>query len=275
MKQFLFTIIGCVIVLGSICPHPVHAGDYFKKTEVQLHFDMDRDIGLKEANGDDIKKDILTASFVHFSEWKYGDTFAWFDIEGEDDYKAELAQFYGEIGTRFSLDKIILGPEKNKLLPVSFIKESYVKLEYNAGSPFEGFDYIDDAVLYGMSFDFDLGQPNFGFSNLTLFVKDYTAVDGRDSSDTTWQVTLAWGQPFSIGFLDMDFQGFIDVWEYNDETVFLSEPQLRLKLSSFVGKDNFLSDTEIGLEFEISNRFFNQQDSDWYVNPTIFWAMVF
>lgn len=275
MKSILVAMIGCAVALGTILSQPALAGDYFKKTEIQLHFDMDRYKGFKDSNGNKIKTDILTASFVHASEWKYGDTYGWFDLEGEDGYEMELAQFYGEIGTRLSLDKIILGPGKNKLLPVPFIKESYVKVEYNSGSPFTGFDYIDDALLYGLSVDFDFGQPNFGFSNLTLFVKDYMAVDSRDSSETTWQATLAWGQPFSIGSMNMDFQGFIDVWEYNNETVILSEPQIRFKLNSIVGKDNFLSDTVIGIEVEISNRFFSQTDNDWYVNPTIFWAMEF
>jgi hypothetical protein len=51
---------------------------------------------------------------------------------------------------------------------------------------------------------------------------------------------------------------------------FLTEPQIRLKLDSFVGKGNFLSDSAIGMEFEISNRFYNQQDTTWFINPTVF-----
>ena len=266
---------GCALALGTLVAAPADAKDYFHKTEVQLHADFARDKGFKDDNGGDIEEDILTATFLHVSEWKYGDVFGWFDIEGQDGYKLDAAQYYGEVSARYSLDKIIQGPENGTNMLGSFLKETYVKIEYNSGSPAGGFDYIDDAILYGISFDLGLGQPNFGFSNVSFMVKDYEVIDERDSSEVSWQFTYAWGQPFSIGSVNLDFQGFIDVWEYNDETVVLTEPQIRLKLNSFVGKGSFLSETSIGMEFEISNRFFSQANSDIIVNPTIFVATSF
>jgi len=268
-KSTIAMTMGCALALGVLCSTPADAKDYFQYTEAQMHFDFARDKGF------DHDTDILTATFKHYSEWKYGDNFGFFDVEGKDDYKLEAAQYYGEFASRFSLDKIILGADKGTNMLGSFLKESYIKLEYNGGSPAGGFDYIDDALLYGVSFDLDLGQPNFGFTNISFLVKDFSAIDGHENSDTNWQVTLVWGQPFSIGSLNFAFQGFFDVWEYNNEIVVLTEPQIRLQLSSFVGKDNFLSDSAIGMEFEFSNRFFNQSDSDWYVNPTVFWVTKF
>ena len=200
-----------------------------------MHMDFARDKGFYDANGEKVESDILVATFLHVSEWKYGDVFAWLDIEGKDGYKLEPAQYYGEFSARFSLDKIIQGPEEGTNMLGSFLKETYIKLEYNGGTPVDGYDFIDDALLAGVSFDLGLGQPNFGFSNVSFMVKDYTAIDEKDSSETTWQFTYAWGQPFSLGSVNFDFQGFIDVWEYNDKVVVLTEPQLRLKLDSFVG----------------------------------------
>lgn len=286
MKNSSIMMAGCALALGTLCSTPTDANAYFHSTEVQLHADFARDKGFQDENGADLETDILTTTFVHVSEWKYGDVFGFFDIEGEDDYKIDAAQYYGEFATRFSLDKIILGAEKGNNMLGSFLKETYIKVEYNGGAPVGGYDYIDDALLYGISFDLNLGQPNFGFTNVSLQVKDFTAFDEKVSvdemtgaettiSETSWQFTLAWGQPFSIGSVNFDFQGFFDIWEYNDELVVLTEPQIRLKLDSFVGKDNFLSDSAIGMEFEISSRFFSQANDDLLINPTIFWVTKF
>ncbi len=266
---------GCALALGSLCAVPADAKDYFSNTEVQVHMDFARDKGFKDANGSDIETDILTVTFLHFSEWKYGDNFGFMDIEGKDDYKVEPAQYYGEFATRISFDKIILGADNGTEMLGSFLKETYLKLEYNGGAPVDGYDFIDDALLYGISFDLGLGQPNYGFSNISFLVKDYKVIDEKDSSEVSWQVTYVWGQPFSIGSVNFDFQGFLDVWEYNDEVVILTEPQIRLKLDSFVGKGNFLSDSAIGMEFEISSKFFDQDNSDLLFNPTVFWVTKF
>ncbi len=272
MKKSSIMMAGCALAVGTLFSVPADAKDYFHKTEIQVHMDFARDKGFDGAD----KTDILTTTFLHASEWKYGDNFLWMDVEGKDDFELDLAQFYGEFGSRFSLDKMILGADKGNNLLGSFLKESYVKLEINGGSPIgDGFDYIDDAILYGVSFDLNFGQPNWGFSQVTFMVKDYTMIDERDSSEVSWQFTYAWGQPFSIGSVNMDFSGFIDIWEYNDETVVITEPQLRMKLDSFVGKGNFLSDSAIGIELEISNRFFSQENSDVILNPTVFWTTKF
>ena len=274
MNNKMLMAVGCGLTLGMLCAVPADAG-YFHKTEVEMHMDFERDKGFKDANGEAIKTDILTLTINHFSEWKYGDNFFFMDIEGKDDYKLEPAQYYGEFASRFSLDKIIMGPENGTNMLGSFLKETYIKLEIDSGAPAGGYDYIDDSLLAGISFDLDLGQPNYGFANLSFLFKSYTAIDNHDDSDNTWQVTFVWGQPFSLGSINFNFQGFLDIWEYNDEVVVLTEPQIRLQLDSFVGKGNFLSDSAIGMEFEVSNRFFDQQDTTWYINPTVFWVTKF
>ena len=75
----------------------------------------------------------------------------------------------------------------------SFLKETYVKLEIDSGTPVDGYDYIDDSLLAGVSFDLDLHQPNFGFFNVSFLYKNYTAIDSKDTSKNGWQVTLVWG----------------------------------------------------------------------------------
>ncbi len=274
MNNKMIKAAGCGLTLGLLCTAPADAG-YFNKTEIEMHMDFSRDQGFADANGEGIKSDIWTLTINHFSEWKYGDNFFFMDIEGKDDYRLEPNQYYGEFASRFSLDKIILGPEEGANMLGSFLKETYVKVEYNGGTPADGYDYIDDALLGGISFDLDLGQPNFGFSNISFLYKSYTAIDNHDDSENSWQFTYVWGQPFSIGSVNFDFQGFLDVWEYDSDVVVLTEPQIRLQLNSFVGEGNFLSDSAIGMEFEISNRFFDQSDTTWFINPTVFWVTRF
>lgn len=267
---------GCILAMGAMTTVPATAGDYFSKTEVELHADFSRDLGFKDANGENIEAHIITTTFTHFSEWKYGDNFAFIDIEGQDGYTIDPALIYGEVATRISFDKVIMGPENGTEMLGSFLKETYLKLEYNGGTPVgSDYDFIDDALLIGISFDLGLGQPNYGFSNISFLIKDYTAVDEKATSDTTWQFTLVWGQPFSIGSLNFDFQGFMDVWEYDSEVVVLTEPQIRLKLNSFVGADNFLSNSAIGMEFELSTRLYSQDNGDLLFNPTVFWVTSF
>jgi len=243
---------------------------YFKQTECQLHADINR-------NPPSNNNDIWTLTVAHFSEWKYGDTFLFMDIETEPTFKQTPAAMYFEIAPRFSMDKIF----ERDFLPTSFLGELYITFQYNGADV----EYIPTSWLAGLSIDF-LGQPNYGFSNLSLFVKDSdrkTAYQDKSpyQNDTSWQVTFAWGQPFNLGPLQMEFNGFLDYWEANSLTIkdktyriLLAEPQLRLKLSSFQGKDNFLSNSVVGTEIEISNHFF-AEEGGWRVNPTLFFAVVF
>jgi nucleoside-specific outer membrane channel protein Tsx len=243
---------------------------FFKKTECQLHADINR---VPPSNNNDI----WTLTVEHFSEWKYGDTFLFMDLETEPTFRQTPAALYFEIAPRFSLDKIL----KQELISAPFLGEVYLACQYNASD----ISYIPTSWLAGISVDF-LGQPNFGFSNLSLFVKD---CDRKGASkeevpyqnDTSWQITFVWGQPFNIGPLQMEFNGFLDYWEENSWTIkdktyriLLTEPQLRLKLSSFTGKDNFLSNSVVGTEVEISHHFFGENE-EWHVNPTLFFAVVF
>lgn len=286
MRRSSMLTAGCVLAMATMTSVSAYASgvieedredpiSYFSSTEVQIHADFNRDLGFEDDNGESLDSDILTFTFAHFSEWKYGDNFGFFDIEGKDGYTIDPALYYGEFATRISFDKIIMGPDNGTEMLGSFLKETYLKLEYNGGAPVDGYDYIDDAFLAGISFDLGLGQPNFGFSNISFLIKDYTLVDEKELSETTWQFTYVWGQPFSIGSVKFSFLGFLDIWEYDNEYVFLTEPQFRLELSSFVGKGNFLSDSAIGVEIEISSKLYDRANSDVLVNPTIFWVTKF
>ncbi|MBF0452921.1 MAG: DUF5020 family protein [Candidatus Magnetomorum sp.] len=270
--QRTFWMMALVVFLITGYTTVALSDDFFKKTEFQLHADFNRMTPFAAEDND-----IWTLTIEHFSEWKYGDTFLFMDIESLPNFKRDPDAIYFEIAPRFSLDKFL----NQKLLPSPFLGETYLAFQYNASDK----DFIPTSWLYGISFDF-LGQPNYGFANLSLMIKDCDrkgAVEKHPpyQNDTSWQITLVWGQPFNIGPLQMEFNGFLDYWQENssatkDETyrILLTEPQLRLKLSSLVGKGNFLSNSVVGTEVEISYHFFDENDG-WRVNPTLFFAVTF
>ncbi|WP_069473112.1 DUF5020 family protein [Candidatus Marithrix sp. Canyon 246] len=212
----------------------------YSKHNVQLHADFDRK---------PLESDILTGTFEHFSKWKYGDNFFFLDIEGKPDFKAEADTLYFEYAPHFSLDKIF----GSKILPGKYLGDTYATIQYNDSD--RGF--INRVWLYGMSIDF-AGQPNFGFSNIHFLIRE------EDTQDTSYQVTFAWGQPFSLGNWNFSFNGFLDYWKDDEKHVFLTEPQLRLPLSN----------VEIGTEIEISKNFFGK-NYGWEVNPTVFISFPF
>jgi len=232
------------------------AKSFFSKTELQLHADFNRHPQ---------KDHIWTLTLEHYSVWKYGDNFFFMDSEGARGLKTSVDTVYFEYSPRISMDRV----SGVKILPVSFLGDVYVAGSYNAGRSELGStnEYIHDAFLYGISFDFAF-QPNFGFSNITFYVRN------EHTQSPAYQITLAWGQPFDIGMLRFSFNGFADFWKDDQRYVFLTEPQLRLHLSSFVGKGHLLSDSVIGTEVEISKDFFGK-DENWVINPTVFFAYTF
>ncbi len=138
-------------------------------------------------------------------------------------------------------------------MPGKYLGDTYATIQYNDSD--RGF--INRVWLYGMSIDF-AGQPNFGFSNIHFLIRE------EDTQDTSYQVTFAWGQPFSLGNWNFSFNGFLDYWKDDEKHVFLTEPQLRLPLSN----------VEIGTEIEISKNFFGK-NYGWEVNPTVFISFPF
>ena len=248
MKNWIVVSFATAMLL--ILPGLVLAEDYFSQTELQVHADLNRQ---------PLDSAIWTATLEHFSEWSHGDNFFFIDVEGKEDLATDAETIYLEYAPRLSMDRIF----DKKILPFGFLGETYATVQYNDSDK----SYINQVWLYGVSVDFAF-QPNYGFSNLSLLVRE------EKTQDTAYQITLAWGQPFTIAGLDLDFRGFADFWK-NDEThVFLVEPQLRLKLASVLPESNLLSRASVGTELELSRNFFGN-NYGWEFNPTVFLAIPF
>ena len=80
MKKSSIMIAGAAFALAALCAVPADAKDYFHHTEIQMHMDFARHKGFYDANGSKIEEDILTATFLHASEWKYGDNFMFLEL---------------------------------------------------------------------------------------------------------------------------------------------------------------------------------------------------
>ena len=258
MNKLIYRIKSSVTLLSilSVCTFmtvqelEAEEKSYFSSTELQLHADFDRQ---------PLGSDIWTVTVEHFSEWKYGDNYFFLDIEGKPDFKTEADILYFEYAPRFSLDNLF----DKKLLPGKRLGELYATVQYNDSDR----DFINQVWLYGVSIDFS-GQPNYGFSNLQFLIRE------EETQATSYQITFAWGQLFSLGNWQFAFNGFADYWQNDGGHVFLAEPQLRLLLSNFVGEDHFLANTVVGTEIEISRDFFGK-NYGWEINPTIFFSFPF
>jgi nucleoside-specific outer membrane channel protein Tsx len=241
---------GCLLALAAGGAQAAGQENFFAKTELQLHAELDR-----EPVGDDI----LTATVEHYSEWTYGDNFFFLDIEGQPGSRTSADTLYFEYAPRLSLDRMV----GHKIAPHELLGETYLTLQYNDSDR----NFINRVWLAGVSFDFAF-QPNFGYSNLSFLLRD------EKTQDTGYQLTYAWGQPFNLAGQDLVFQGFADYWQNDATEVFLTEPQLRWQLSNLVGQSSVLSKAAIGTEVEISHDFFGNSYG-WEVNPTLFFAMTF
>lgn len=248
MKQRIILSLICTMMLSL--PGLALAEDFFSQTELQIHAEVDRQ---------PIDSGIWTATVEHFSEWSYGDNYFFLDIEGQKDFSTEADTLYFEYAPRFSMDRIF----KKKILPFDFLGETYATVQYNDSDK----GYINQVWLYGASVDFQF-QPNFGYSNLSFLIRN------EATQDTAYQITYVWGQPFKIAGLNFDFRGFADFWKNDDTQVFLTEPQLRFKLSNVLSDKNILSKADIGTELEISHNFFGS-NYGWEFNPTLFVAFPF
>ncbi|MDY6994118.1 MAG: DUF5020 family protein [Pseudomonadota bacterium] len=223
---------------------------FFTHTEIQLHAELER----QPANDD-----LWTVTFEHFSKWHYGDNFFFLDIEGEPNFKTQADTLYFEYAPRLSLDRLL----DTKLIPHESIGELYATVQYNESDQ----AFINRVWLYGLSVDL-LGQPHHGFSQVHLLIRQ------EETQARALQLTLAWGQPFSLGQWRFVFQGFADYWYADDQQVLLAEPQLRFPLANLVGDDHWLSKAALGSEFELSRNFFGQ-DYGWELNPTLFLVLPF
>jgi len=128
-------------------------------------------------------------TFEYANQWSYGDFFMFIDQSKFDDGENNT---YGELSPRFSLNKIT-GDD----FSYGAITDFYISTTIERGKG------NVEAYLIGVGVDIDV--PGFNFFNANIYSRH-----NPDLEDDTWQVTLAWQYPFSIGSTVWITEGFAD-----------------------------------------------------------------
>lgn len=163
-------------------PSLAKASDFitWHSSNIQLLKGWDHKVGQAE-------RTLITVEHAH--SWKYGDFFMFIDATRFDDGGTTA---FGEFSPRFSLSKIT-----GKELSWGIIKDVLISTTYEKGKA------SIEAYLYGGAIDFNI--PGFTFFKSNLYLRDNPDIDNE-----TWQVTLSWQYPFSIGNTQWVTEGFAD-----------------------------------------------------------------
>jgi len=225
------------LALGLMGSGAANAG--FSMTEVQLHYGDGYKVGsnstfpaFSETTGR------ATVTLEHFSTNDVGDLFFFVDffVDSEDEVGTNLkSDQYGEIyytlhGKHFGLDT-----------GDGFISGLDLQFGLNQGTDFS-------VALVGPRVNFNVP----GFPVLSLAVTTYSNfVDPFDRSlDTTYQATIVWLAPFTIGNQKFSTQGFVDFIGDQGSGVddqILFSPQVRWDIGYAMGRP--ADKIALGLEY--------------------------
>lgn len=245
----LVGLVGALAVVVSAAVS-VRAQGEFSATEMQLFYSYHRQ---------PVDGNVVEMTIEHFSEGKHMDHYFIADIEGQKDYVRQPGTFFFLYKPRLSLDKVL----GKKVLPLGFLGETYLCGQYSGSSS----PYTRQVWYYGMSVDLAI-HPNYGYSNINVFVRD------EDTQGLSYHLDYTWDQPFNVGPAKLDCKGWADLWEDDTQRVFFAQPQFRLNMSTFVGPDHVLARGVIGLELQMSHNLYGYHYG-WENNPCLFVAYPF
>lgn len=220
-------------------------------------------------NFDPYDKDIFKLFFDRIDDYQYGDDYFFLSVNSDysEDWSANTETLYFKYAGNLSYKKVAGKSRWKPLMPG--VRDVLMSVQVNSGD----LEFLRTVWLGGAAIDI-AGLPNYGVLRI------YALVRQEDTQDLTHQVTVMWVQPFSTGGLNWVFNGWGAHWS-NDTShdVVKIEPQLRLRLSSFVGKKNIFYNAMIGTELEIGYHYLTDPETyellDWKTNPSIFFAMPF
>lgn len=178
MRFLIFYILACSL----LAPKLSHAEDFieWQTANIQLLRGWDYEVG---------KENRTIATFEYANRWRYGDFFMFVDgtrFQGGD------TSAYAEFAPRLSLSKVT-----GRDLSYGIVKDVLLSTMYE-----EGRGDIK-AYLYGGAVDLDV--PGFTFLKTNYFIRD-----SKQHAGQTWQVTLCWNRPFTIGDIKFLAEGFAD-----------------------------------------------------------------
>jgi len=170
-------------------------------------------------------RQMMTLTFNNFTEWRYGDSFFFTDMQSGKDLNGsgQNASLYAEWHPRVFVNRII--GQKEPLF--GFIRNYGAAFEVNQGAGFQ-------AYLAGVGMDFEMpGYMNVGFN----FYWRYSAVTGGFTQyQHTWQFSPFWTIPFKTGPVPWVFTGFVDIFQNpNGHLDIMAQPQLLVDVLGLAG----------------------------------------
>lgn len=149
-----------------------------------------QDLSLSYLNGSnyrvgDADRQVYTLEHVAGTSW--GDSFMFLDHLRSDNGAREN---YAEWAPRFSLTKLS-GTNSN----FGIVKDVLIATQIEMSN-------LQTNYLYGVGFD--LALPAFKYTQLNLYRRQ------NENADDSWQATLVWGVPFTIGRHEFLYDGFLD-----------------------------------------------------------------
>ncbi|HEY6099246.1 MAG TPA: ion channel protein Tsx [Anaeromyxobacter sp.] len=214
-----------VALAAALLPGAAHA--QFATTNVQL---LDGWSFHDELLGYDTRDGrMATITLNHFSTWKYGDNFAFFDLYSGKFASGIDATLYAEWHPRVFVNRL-LGMQGNVL---GVFKDFGAAFEVNQANGFY-------AYLAGLGGDLALPIP--GVVGLNVYYRhDSVQVPTPGGvlliRHDTWQVSPFWTVRFGIGNVPFVLAGFVDVFGTNDgKTVdVMAQPQLLVDVLAPLG----------------------------------------
>ncbi|WP_319381174.1 outer membrane protein OmpK [Thiomicrorhabdus sp.] len=191
--------------------------------------------------------DQTTVTLEHADGWKYGDNFFFFDISEPNN---PSSGFYGEFSPRLSLGKI-----SGKDLSFGFVKDVSLAATWEFGE-------VTNAKLFGFGFDLDIPGVPVAKVNIYNRYSENSNFPGEVSSAP--QVTLVWMAPFSIGYTNWLFEGFLDyAWAEKEvgktEDNIVAQPRLLMDVGDLWGAPKQLY---AGIEYMYWKNKFGQKGVD-------------
>jgi hypothetical protein len=222
-------------------------------------------------NFDPYGKDIYKLMFDRIDVYRYGDDYFFLGVNSdyESDWRATRTEtLYFKYAGNLSAKKVAGRPVMKPLFG-SAVGDALLSVQINSGD----LPYLRTVWLFGPAIDI-AGLPKYGR------LRFYFLVRKEDTQKTTHQVTAMWVQPFTFAKADWVFNGWGAHWSSDTtDDVVKFEPQLRLKLSSFLGEKNVLHSAMIGTELEVGYHYLSDPKThellDWRANPSVFFAMPF
>jgi nucleoside-specific outer membrane channel protein Tsx len=138
---------------------------------------------------------VTTLTLEHSSAWRWGDVFAFVDIQDYHDHPSADSNWYGEFAPRLSLGRVagLTTPE------TSLVRDVLLAATYERG------DNGVESLLLGFGVDFRV--RGFTYLKLNTYARKDTS-RGADFEDM--QLTLLWAYPFQVGGSRFLIDGFAD-----------------------------------------------------------------